>query len=269
MKQQLVSVQMIVEIDFSAAKSACLDSSPADTLYLLDCCYGTTAAIGEGKEFLASGAKEPRTPGSGCLSFTHALTQELEHALVSNRFVTAAQLYYLTLLQAWRGGGLEQTPVHVETQNPALMRRRTYDPDHENTMDGSRPRTSIFLAPLGTTASLGGSPSAPLLAKTSTQLGTQGTDLRVLLSVRLQDTDSHTIRQLRQWMQAQQLPLQIPDIGGISFEHAVASSSTTCVIPFVIPVPIWYCMWNHAAISFISHVHWPELPQLESTWTLV
>ncbi|KAI4139755.1 MAG: hypothetical protein LQ341_004100, partial [Variospora aurantia] len=198
---------------FSAVKKSTWDRSPADVLYLLDCCNAATAGIRPGKELIAASSVEGKAARPDPYSFTAALVQELNHAGYSKdpHYLTVAQLYF-KMLEKVHTGDLMHTPIHVET------------------MVGPQPRTSIFLAPLlrsGATASESATPSTyPLAGANLIPLGCRRTDIRVMLSVRLRDDgNARTAEQeeLRNWLGTQRAP-NIEHLG-ISFEHAVPSSA--------------------------------------------
>ncbi|KAL8968560.1 MAG: hypothetical protein Q9197_004815 [Variospora fuerteventurae] len=229
-------------LDFSGVKKSTWDRSPADVLYLLDCCNAVTAGIRPGKELIAASSVEGKATEPGPYSLTAALVQELNHAGYSRdpHYLTVAQLYF-KMLEKVHTGELMHTPIHVET------------------MFGPQPRTSIFLAPLlrsGATASESVTPSTyPLSGVNLTPLGCRRTDIRVMLSVRLRDGNARTVQELRNWLIMQRPPnIEHP---GISFEHAVPSSDSIMVITFIMPVPEWYCLQGSPALTFMAWVRYP------------
>ncbi|KAL8983092.1 MAG: hypothetical protein Q9177_005081 [Variospora cf. flavescens] len=212
-------------LDFSAVKKSTWDRSPADVLYLLDCCNAATAGIRPGKELIAASSVEGKAARPDPYSFTAALVQELNHAGYSKdpHYLTVAQLHF-KMLEKVHTGDLMHTPIHVET------------------MVGPQPRTSIFLAPLlrsGATASESATPSTyPLSGGNLIPLGCRRTDIRVMLSVRLRDDGNArtAVQELKNWLVTQRAP-NIEHLG-ISFEHTVPSSAdSTMVITFIMPVP--------------------------------
>ena len=233
------SIQDIfADLDFSSVKKITLDTANADVLYLLDCCHASTAGIRQGKELIAASTIEGVATRVGYESLTSAIVQELVHATVIKRFLTAAQLFFL-LLEKVHEDKMEHTPIHIET------------------MIGPQPKTSISLSPLGSTSQpseLAPASSYPLTGANVTPLGCKRTDLRVMLSVRLSDGNNSTLQEMREWLTTHR-PQAIREIG-VSFEYIAPSSSALLV--FIMPVAAWYCLPNHPAITFISFVKWPE-----------
>ncbi|KAL9027947.1 MAG: hypothetical protein Q9180_007250, partial [Flavoplaca navasiana] len=225
------------KLDFTYAKKTTLDSGPADVLYLLDCCYAATAGIKPGKELMAACGVDRPTPGPSPFSFTAALVQELNHAVPEKHFLTAAQLYF-KMLDKVHKGDLKTTPVHVEA------------------MVGPQPRTSIFLAPLGDDATWNES-AFPLSGANLTPLGHRRHDIHAMLHVRISNGNRHTLEQLQQWLTTHR-PGNVTATG-VSFSHAAPSFSI--IVIFEIPIPAYYCLPSHPAISFMTFVAWPEPPQ--------
>ncbi|PGH00779.1 hypothetical protein AJ79_08117 [Helicocarpus griseus UAMH5409] len=86
---------------------------PLDVLILLDCRYVGETALGGRKELMAACAYESSSRYPGYCSFTTALVRELEHAVLTKRYLTTGMLY-AKLVQKALNGSLKSTPVHVD-----------------------------------------------------------------------------------------------------------------------------------------------------------
>ncbi|KAL8772817.1 MAG: hypothetical protein Q9209_002162 [Squamulea sp. 1 TL-2023] len=235
---------MSVELDFSIAKKATLDASSADVLYLLDCCYATTAGIAPGKELIAACSIDRTTLAPGYRSFTASIVQELNHAYSGHTpyHLTVSQIWFKLLEKVWKGH-LKYTPVHVERQV------------------GSQPRSSILLAPLGA-SDLPNESQYLLTGANVAPLGAKRHDVRVLLSVRLVNSGPDTIRNMEDWLRAYRPP-RIADIG-VSFEYY--ARTTSGILFFIIPASVYYCLTNCPSIQFIDYVQLePLLKEQPST----
>ena len=193
-----------------------------------------TAGIKPGKELVAACAIESRTPGPSPKSSTAALVQELNDEVTNQSFLTVAQLL-LKMLEKFHKGDLMSTPVHVEA------------------MVGPPPRTSIFLAPLVGGDTWNESPY-PLTGSNRVPLGHKRSELRAMLHVRIRNGDRNTLQQLNQWLTTDRPGNVEPT--GVSFEYA--APATSIIIVFIIPIPVYYSLQDHPAISFMTFVCWPE-----------
>ncbi|KAL8728497.1 MAG: hypothetical protein Q9181_005322 [Wetmoreana brouardii] len=237
------------EVNFSVAKEGTLDDTSADVLYLLDCCYATTAGIRAGKELIAACSIEAGTPIPGPHSFTAGIVQELNNACGnpavrrSPYYLTAAQLCFKLYDQVFRGA-LKNTPVHTER------------------MVGPFPRSSILIVPRRYYGGPDESPDAPTSNKSTFPLtgpnlipvGSARVDRKVLLCVHLRDGTDQTLRRLRQWLTTDR-PGGV-DNNGVDYQYWVPSASI--LVFFSIPIPVYYGLVSHPAIQFIGYVR--DLP---------
>lgn len=211
-------------------------------LYLLESCYPaptTTLRAGkEGKELIAATSLEKSVvPAPGSSSFTSRIIRALNHAAEGDQHRLTAALLWSRLLNDAHEGKLEYIPFHSEVRvgHQAL-------------------RTSILLAPVINKghASIKPSPSSPLTntTTTTTPLGSQRTDLRVLLSVHLSSIPTAlTMQELKNWV-----PTQRPHGMGISIEYTAPSSPASSVLVFVMSGPAYYCLASHEAVRFLGFV---------------
>lgn len=161
-------------------------------------------------------------------SFTTAIVQELNQAVSTKVFLTAAQLYFKILVHKPQ---LDVTPAHVEA------------------MRGQQPRTSIFLAPLRNDFIVpypltgGDNPLPP---------GRKPSDIRATLFVRVRDVDHHhMLEHMRDWLPTDRRG-DFEEID-VSFDYAAPSTSITILI-FTLSIPTYYCLRDHPAISFMAYV---------------
>ena len=197
-----------------------------DVLYILDCCYASSTAIGGTKELLAACAIDRTTPGAGFPgSFTSVLVETLKRA--EGCQFTVAQLHG-KMTREFYDHELTTSPVHVELSAEMV----TYG--------------SIVLAPLRN-----GSTSVTPHQKVLRPFGTSKSEPKVLVSVHLSDikTPPNT-QQWTQWLSSH-LPSGVEEI---RIELVGFYQTTSSILLVTLPVEVRTVLRGDPAYVFVSIV---------------
>jgi hypothetical protein len=219
-------------VSFIRVRRETIDRAKADVLILLDCCYASGAAIGEGKELIAATAYGS-TAYNGPKSFSSNLIQQIQHTATTKQILTTPQLYARLatkpfILDANGQPELASTPIHVQN----------YDTH----------RMPIYLAPLF--------PSSGWVAARHPLIFAQ--PVNVLLGVHLADANHANLQEMRWWLTRSR-----PDsVHRVELVNLVPSNAAILFVKMALDV--WYSLKDHPAISFIAFERNLHLPMTTS-----
>ena len=218
------------QIKFHSVMEVTLELSESHTLYILDCCYASAAALRVNSELIAATAMENLSvPGSS--GFSRVLTETLME--LNGASITAAQLHAKLMKEATGkpGFGLTFTPIHAEL--------------HQG-MDGSI--TIASLLPQGPS-------NVPPHLRTPRPDPTKAIftsdDPKVIIRVRLQtDRGIPDVDFFKRWL-GTNMPPYIKDIDIELSGWNIGRSSTLLI---TLPVAVWDVLRPHDAYSFVDYV---------------
>ncbi|KAK1759192.1 hypothetical protein QBC47DRAFT_357079 [Echria macrotheca] len=243
-----------------------LENATCDVLFLYDCCHSIHAGSWDRatgiKEALAAGGFETIAAEVGEHSFTNLLTNELARAAEQGRGISVSDVHGYML-----AGLRDYTPRLVKDSKGKLVldcnKRPRFEPPRRRTPVHyllSEKRESIVFAPLRSgnpptsTMSLPPRGLPTLAAETDPEGSSTGfVEInapqfpQVILSVRLQSSDSSEARAWVDW-----LLRAPPEVEDIKVEGWYGSFSTLIILS--VPLKVWHAMQDHPAISFVGFV---------------
>lgn len=194
----------------------------ADTLYILDCCYASRAAIDGNNELLAASSREIPMTSSLSSSFTYILAEYLES--LAGQPVTVAQIHAHLLREAHLNR-LSTTPVHA-------------------TLTAERPCVTLYPQ-----AAAQGHPTAFAEHTAPTREMAEEGSLRALVKVAIQgQVTTPTIQEWKAWLATNMLPYT----NDIEIEAAFTSISSMLLISM--PLEVWTAMADHPALELVDFV---------------
>ncbi|KAL9002090.1 MAG: hypothetical protein Q9188_004963 [Gyalolechia gomerana] len=196
------------------------DHAQADTLYILDCCYASVAAIEDNNELLAASGRESTAGSELTTSFCSVFTNCME--ALAGCPITVAQIH-AHLLRFAHENRLQATPVHatLSRNRPSITLQAL---NQENTGTSFEERMQPYQA-------MGDSP------------------LRVLIKVKIQGAATRPkIAEWTRWLTTN-LPSNVAEI---SVEAAFEGNSTLLFV--TVPLELWSSMEENEACTFIDFV---------------
>ncbi|KAL8941025.1 MAG: hypothetical protein Q9211_001991 [Gyalolechia sp. 1 TL-2023] len=193
------------------------DNAEGDTLYILDCCYATTAAIDKSdNEYLVSASMESQAGAALHNSFTKRLINLLKESAGAPQSVVSIHATLIANMKS-TNAGMEATPIHI----------------------GGKSKPSIVLERLAKT------PKDVQAVKMSDTTGAG----KILISVALQGQASIPDAQhFEDWL----LSKMPPNLASVKVEAVFQASSQ--IVLFTVPVEVWDCLEGTGAFTFIDHV---------------
>ncbi|KAK7935858.1 hypothetical protein PG985_001353 [Apiospora marii] len=241
------------QVNFNSFRKTYIDSLPNDCLMLMDCCYGSTAAIGRGsKECIAACPVEGETP-SGPRSFTSNLAFLLEAARNNNMVYTTNTLFHDLVERTFR---LDPNSMH----NPAYD--KYFDkpvpflrelPLHTNLNPGRLP---IELAPIRDNQR-----SRDERRKLVASPGISRRGVSAILEVHFEDARETLDREGLQELLSRRYR------GRVNVRDLFHTKSSIAIIEM--DIPIWYCLQPHPAIRLMCLQGSPgamDLPGFPPRW---
>lgn len=196
------------------------DNAPYDVLLIMDCCYASTAAIGQsGKELIAACPVGSTAPG-GERGLLANICQILEHAAAEHEVYSTCQLYAALIERAWclrRDGDtiLRETPIHTNLHQFQVP---------------------IILAPLAERGSeMNQKPSSMIYGPCTA---------KVVLSVDLNEGEHLSAVSMGRFIQGLKLDNYIKVLN-------VFQTKSLLVI-FEVTTDLWYCLQPHPAIQLLA-----------------
>lgn len=222
-------------LPFNPFRKEVFDNAEFDALIIMDCCYASTAAIGQsGKELIAACPVGSTTP-PGERGLLANICQILEHAAADHQILSTCQLYSALIERAWclhpdKRPILRETPIHTNL---------------------NQYQVPIILAPLAENDFTRKAPSmiyGPCTAK-------------VILSMDVKD-GQHTSKELmRRFIDHLKLDRQIRVVDVFQTDSALAIFETT--------IDLWYCLQPHPAIRLLALSRPDELRKIDPPNTLL
>lgn len=196
------------------------DHAQADTLYILDCCYASVAAIEGNNELLAASGRESIAASELTTSFCSAFTNCME--ALEGYPITVAQIH-ARLLRFAHENRLQATPVHatLSRNRPSITLQAL---NQENTGTSFEERMQRYQA-MGDSL------------------------LRVLIKVKIQGAATRPrIAEWTRWLTTNLLS----NVAEISLEAAFEGNSTLLFV--TVPLELWSSMEDNEACTFIDFV---------------
>ena len=200
-----------------------LGVSDAHFLFLLDCCFASSAVFSAKGEVLAASAIDRVTPSSGQQeSFSRVLASTL--LALNGRPITVAQLHG-KLMRDYYDGDLKTTPVHTELSDDLAR------------------SGSIVLAPLQD------APAPPPRNKRENPWPATANEPKILIAVTLSDTEQ--VPDVTQWKRGlmRDLPSGIEDID-ITLTGFYTGQSALLVVK--VPIAVWSALVSRPGYRFLG-----------------
>lgn len=219
-------------IPFNPFRKEVFDQAPFDALIIMDCCYASTAAIGQsGKELIAA-CPVGRTAPGGERGLLANICQILEHAAAQHEVYSTCQLYTALIERAWclhRDGApiMRETPIHTNLQPLQVP---------------------IILAPLAERGS-------DITQKASSMIYGPCT-AKAILSVDLEEGQRLSSDSMRRFIQHLKLDNYVQVLN-------VFQTKSTLAI-FEVTIDLWYCLQPHPAIQLLALSRPERLPEIVS-----
>lgn len=207
-------------IPFNPLRKKVFGHAPFDALIIMDCCYASTAAIGQsGKELIAACPVGSTAPG-GERGLLANICQILEHAAAQHEVFSTCQLYTALIERAWclhRDGApiMRETPIHTNLQPFQVP---------------------IILAPLAERGSSINQKASSMIYGPCTA--------KAVLSVDLEEGQQLSAGLMRRFIQRQKLDKYIKVLDVFQTKSVFAI--------FEVTIDLWYCLQPHPAIQLLA-----------------
>ncbi|EQB55288.1 hypothetical protein CGLO_04801 [Colletotrichum gloeosporioides Cg-14] len=216
--------QDVPRVYFTNIRRELIDGAEPDVLMLLDCPHaGGAGAIGPGKEIIAASVPDHLACVDGWRSFSACLIYHLRLAATNKHILTVPQLYSRLATNCFTfdvhgEAELASMPIHIQ--------------QHCNT-----PRVPIYLGPI-----------LPAFCWYSGRLGSyMSQPAIVVLSVRLRDTESIILSDLKSWS-----ALSGVDFADrVHFKRAYSTVSGTEIL-FKATFDVWCGLRGCSAVNFVT-----------------
>lgn len=215
-------------LPFNPLRKQLFDNAIFDVLIIMDCCYASTAAIGQTRKELIAACPVGSTAPTGERGLLANICQILEHAAAEHEVLSTCQLYTSLLERAFclhpdKNPILRETPIHTNL-NPFQV--------------------PIILAPLA---------EGKFTQRNPAMVYGPG-QVRAVLSVNLESNEQLSKYQLRQAIEGFKSQIR----GHVQVSNVFQTKSALVI--FETTTDLWYCLQPHPAIELLA-LERPESPR--------
>lgn len=224
-------------LPFNLFRKTVFDNADFDALIIMDCCYASTAAIGQTRKELIAACPVGGTARAGERGLLASICQILEHAAAEHEVLSTCQLYTSLLERAFclhhdKSPILSQTPMHTNL-NPFQV--------------------PIILAPLA---------EGKFTQRNPSMIYGPG-QVKAVISVNLESNEQLSKYQVRKAIENSKRNLR----DHVRVSNVFQTKSALAI--FETTIDLWYCLQPHPAIELLALERPETLRKIEPPNTIL